>query len=277
MADFFEVDFLTTAARSSGNAVTLRYERNGYTFIHVVDGGFQDTGAKILDHLRRCYGGTTLSYVVVTHPDGDHTEGLKTVLEECSFYTGGGLWMLRPWLYADVLLDFFVRFTTTSGLENALREAYPHIAALEEIALRRAIPIYEPYQGATIGAFTVLAPSKVRYLQLVINSDRTPKETADLSMMGILDTLRMAAAKAMVYAKASWGAEVFSANPTSAENEMSVVQYAHLCGEKVLLTGDVGVRRAWRGCRLRSLNWASTAWDRPIRRSTPRFSPQCLY
>ena len=240
MADFFEVDFLTAGETSSGDAITLRYERSGDTFLHVVDGGFQDTGAQILDHLRRYYGGTTLSHVVVTHPDGDHAGGLETVLEECSFYTGGGLWMLRPWLYADVLLDFFARFTTTSGLENALREAYPHIAALEEIALRRGIPIYEPHQGATIGAFTVLAPSRVRYLQLVIDSDRTPKEAADSSMMGLLDALRMAAAKAVVYAKAAWGAEVFSANPTSAENEMSVVQYANLCGEKILLTGDVG-------------------------------------
>ena len=240
MADFFEVDFLTAGASSSGDAITLRYERNGYTFRHVVDGGFEDTGAKILDHLRRYYGGTMLSYVVVTHPDGDHAGGLKTVLEECSFYTGGGLWMLRPWLYADVLLEFFARFTTTSGLENALREAYPHIAALEEIALRRRIPIYEPYQGATVGAFTVLAPSKARYLQLVIDSDQTPKEAADSSTMAILDALRMAAAKAVVYAKAAWGAEVFSASATSAENEMSVVQYANLCGKKVLLTGDVG-------------------------------------
>ena len=186
MADFFEVDFLTAGETSSGDAITLRYERSGDTFLHVVDGGFQDTGAQILDHLRRYYGGTTLSHVVVTHPDGDHAGGLETVLEECSFYTGGGLWMLRPWLYADVLLDFFARFTTTSGLENALREAYPHIAALEEIALRRGIPIYEPHQGATIGAFTVLAPSRVRYLQLVIDSDRTPNGTCQRQW----DTLR---------------------------------------------------------------------------------------
>ena len=88
MADFFEVDFLTVGASSSGDAITLRYERNGYTFLHVVDGGLEDTGAKILYHLRRYYGGTTLSHVVVTHPDGDHAGGLKTVLKECSFYTG---------------------------------------------------------------------------------------------------------------------------------------------------------------------------------------------
>lgn len=240
MADFFEVDFLMVGESSSGDAITLRYERDGNTFVHVVDGGFQETGPKVLDHLRKYYGGTDVSHVILTHPDGDHAGGLRTVLEECSVAPGGGLWMLRPWLYAPELLDSFARFTTTGGLEKALREAYPNIAELEEIAERRRIPIYEPFQGATIGAFNVLAPSKARYLQLVIDSKLTPKEAAEEPRMSILEALHLAAAKTIQYAKAAWGAEVFSTEPTSAENEMSVVQHANLCGEKILLTGDVG-------------------------------------
>lgn len=240
MADFFEVDFLTVGEASSGDAITLRHERNGDTFVHVVDGGFKETGSKVLDHLRTYYGGTAVSHVVLTHPDGDHAGGLKTVLEECSVAPGGGLWMLRPWLYAAQLLSSFARFTTTSGLEKALREAYPNIAELEEIAERRGIPIYEPFQGATVGAFTVLAPSKARYLQLVVDSKLTPKEAAEEARMTILEALQLVAKKAIHYAKAAWGVEVFSIEPTSAENEMSVVQYANLCGEGILLTGDVG-------------------------------------
>lgn len=240
MADFFEVDFMLVGESKSGDAITLRYQRDGNTFVHVVDGGFQETGPEVLDHLRKYYGGTAVSRVVLTHPDGDHAGGLRTVLEECSVVAGGGLWMLRPWLYADELLDSFARFTTTAGLEQALREAYPNIAALEEIAERRGIPIYEPFQGTTIGAFTVLAPSKARYLQLVVASKRTPKEAAEEARMRILEALQLVAAKAIHYAKAAWGVEVFSTEPTSAENEMSVVQYANLCGERILLTGDVG-------------------------------------
>ena len=101
MADFFEVDFLTAGESQSGDAISLRYERDGNTFVHVVDGGFQDDGPNVLDHLRKYYGGTAVSHVVLTHPDGDHAGGLRTVLEECSVASGGGLWMLRPWLYAD--------------------------------------------------------------------------------------------------------------------------------------------------------------------------------
>ena len=142
--------------------------------------------------------------------------------------------------YAAELLDHFARFSTVSGLENALREAYPNVAALEEIAQRREIPIHEPLQGARIGAFSVLAPSRARYLQLIVDSERTPKEAARAAGVGLLGAFRSVAAKVVHYAKAGWGVEVFSTEPTSVENEMSVVQYGSLCDTKILLTGDVG-------------------------------------
>ena len=240
MADYFEIDFLSVGESQSGDAIALRYERSGNTIVHVVDGGFQDDGPHVMAHLCKYYGGKGVSHVVLTHPDGDHAGGLRTVLEECAVSHWGGLWMLRPWLYAAELLDHFARFNTISGLEKALREAYPSVAALEKIAQRRGIPIYEPFQGEKIGAFTVLAPSKARYLQLIVDSERTPKEAARAASMGLLKALQLAGAKVVRYAKAAWGVEVFSTEPTSAENEMSVVQYASLCDEKILLTGDAG-------------------------------------
>ncbi|MXY71281.1 MAG: MBL fold metallo-hydrolase [Acidobacteriia bacterium] len=238
--DYFEIDFLNVGESQSGDAIALRYERQGNTFVHVVDGGFQDDGPNIMAHLRKYYGGNGASHVVLTHPDSDHAGGLVTVLEECEVPPGGGLWMLRPWLYASELIDHFARFTTVGGLEEALREAYPNVAALEAIAERRGIPIYEPFQGAMIGEFTVLAPSKARYLQLIVDSERTPKEAAPTGSVWLIEALQSAAAKVIRYVKAAWGVEVFSTEPTSAENEMSVVQYTSLCDEKILITGDVG-------------------------------------
>ena len=240
MADYYEIDFLTVGEAQSGDAITLRYELNGNTFIHVVDGGFQDDGPHVMGHLRKYYGGSGVSHIVVTHPDGDHTGGLQTVLEECSVYPGGGLWMLRPWLYAAELLPSFARFTTVSGLTDALRKAYPSIAALEEIAEYRDIPIYEPFQGTAIGAFTVLAPTKARYLELVVRSKKTPKEAAEEARLKILETLQAGVARVVRFIRSGWGNEKFSADATSEENEMSVVQYANLCGVTILLTGDVG-------------------------------------
>jgi hypothetical protein len=113
---------------------------------------------------------------------------------------------------------------------------YPYIHELEKIARRRNIQIFEPFQGERIGAFTVLAPSPGRYLQLIIQSEKTPEQ----ANVGILSGLMQIAAPLIRFVKAGWGSEKFSPEPTSVENEMSVIQCATLCGDKIVLTGDAG-------------------------------------
>jgi beta-lactamase superfamily II metal-dependent hydrolase len=46
--------------------------------------------------------------------------------------------------------------------------------------------------------------------------------------------------RAIRFVKSGWGSEKFSSEETSTENEMSVIQYAVLNNEKILLTGDAG-------------------------------------
>ena len=102
MSDFFEIDFLDVETNKSGDAIALRYEVGGRSYIHVVDGGFQDTGNKLAEHIKKFYGAPKrIQHVVATHPDGDRAGGLRNVLEE---FDVGALWMLRPWLYTDELL-----------------------------------------------------------------------------------------------------------------------------------------------------------------------------
>lgn len=236
MADYFEIDFLDVEAKSSGDAISARYELNGQTYIHVIDGGYQSTGEKVVNFLNKYYGKPKrIDHVVATHNDGDHAGGLQRVLED---FEVGVLWMLRPWIYAAELLPRFKRFTTADGLEKALREAYPNLVALEEIALRKKIPIHEPFQGSAIGAFRVMAPTRSRFLDLVVSSDKTPAEKGLLEMAR--DAVVRVAKEAAALAKAAWGDEYFPAGETSNENEMSVVQYAYLNGCKILLTGDTG-------------------------------------
>jgi beta-lactamase superfamily II metal-dependent hydrolase len=241
MSDFFEIDFLDVESPKSGDAIPLRYEIGGVTTIHIVDGGFQDTGEKIIEHIKKYYGNPSyIDRVVASHPDGDHAGGLRTVLEELDV---GELWMLRPWLYADEIIHRFSRFNSVENLKARLKEIYPNIAALEEIAIRKGIPIFEPFQGAAIGAFTVMTPKRARYLDLIVESDRTPEsveETEKGALAGLGTVLEKAAAKVIAFVKAAWGVEVFSAEETSAENEMSVVQYANLFGKRILLTADTG-------------------------------------
>lgn len=128
MTDFFEIDFLDVESKKSGDAVPLRYSINGNQRIHITDGGFQATGDKLVTHINKYYGNPSyIDSVLVTHPDGDHAVGLRKLFEE---YEIGELWMLRPWLYADELIDRFSRFTSVENLAKRLREIYPNIAAL---------------------------------------------------------------------------------------------------------------------------------------------------
>jgi len=244
MSDCFAIDFLDIESPKSGDAIPVRYELNGLTYIHVVDGGFQACGEKIVKHINTYYGYPTyIDRVVVTHPDQDHTGGLKTVLEQ---FAVGELWMLRPWMYAEELINRFAHFTSVDNLKRRLKEVYPRIAALEEVAVAKNIPIREPFQGSAIGAFTVLAPSKARYLDLIVESERTPESVEEAerstfeSLGQLVQGVAVKAAAIVASVRSAWGEEIFSPEETSAENEMSVVQYAHLCGKRLLLTGDAG-------------------------------------
>ncbi|MDE0089404.1 MAG: MBL fold metallo-hydrolase [Candidatus Poribacteria bacterium] len=252
MLDYFEIDFLNVESKKSGDAIPLWYSAGGVTRIHVVDGGFQDTGDKVVEHIKKYYGyPRRIDAVIVSHPDGDHSGGLRTVLEDFEVST---LWMLRPWLYANELIDRFSRFSNVYNLVHRLKDIYPNIAALEKIANAKGIPIYAPFQGTQIGEFTVLAPTKQRYLDLVVASEKTPEATKELIehfLKREQNLFQRAALHAVSFIRSLWGEEIFSPEETSSENEMSIVQYANLCGKRILLTADAG-----RGTLIEAANYA---------------------
>lgn len=238
MSDFFQIDFLDVETRQSGDAITMRYEVDGQRLVHVVDGGFDAMSQRIIDHILAHYGNQRIDHVVVTHPDRDHACGLRDLVERCNV---GALWMLRPWLYAGALLPHFPTYGSAERLASRLRGLYPYAADLERIALGKGIPIMEPFQGARIGAFTVLAPSRPRYLQCVLRSEKTPETAAtDGVGSGLLAGIAQLGRTVANFARGAWGHEVFSGEETSAENEMSVVQAAVIAGKSIVLTGDAG-------------------------------------
>ena len=233
VTDFYEIDFLSVETKKSGDAIVLRYSQDGTEAIQVVDGGFTDMGAQILAHIDKYYRhGAAIDFVVLTHPDGDHAAGLKYVLEN---RTLRHLIMNRPWLYAGELLPYS-KFTSVERLEARLREEFPHTAALEEIAHRRGVPIFEGFQGTGLGSFTILAPSKRRYLDLIFDAAHLARSA--LSLEAAYDSESRQGESHDV--SSNWGQEIFSDNPTSPRNEMSIIQFATLSGKKIMLTGDAG-------------------------------------
>jgi ribonuclease BN (tRNA processing enzyme) len=237
MSDFFEIDFLDVEAKKSGDAIPLRYSIDGDTRIHITDGGFQGTGDFVIRHINKYYGSPRyIDAVIVTHPDGDHAGGLRSLFGE---YEIGELWMLRPWLYADQLIHRFSRFSSVENLARRLKELYPNLEILEKLAVENNVTIKEPFQGALIGSFHVLAPSKDRYLDLVVESDRTPEASKEAEQ-SFSEAVEELLKKAVNFIKSAWGEEYFPEDDTSPENNMSVIQYACLCDKKILLTGDAG-------------------------------------
>lgn len=238
MTDYYEMEFHKISSTRSGDAITMRYQLAGTTTIHVVDGGFQNTGDDLIFHIRKHYDNPKkISHVVVTHNDADHAGGLRAILES---FEVGELWMLRPWEYADELLPRFARYSNAENLRKRLREIYSNLAALEDLAIEKGVTIRSPFQGATVGAFRVLAPSERRFKDLVVASDKTPDATAESLSTGAKGLLEFGLKKVGRFIRSIWGDENLSPEETSAENEMSVVQYAHILQSKVLLTGDVG-------------------------------------
>jgi len=82
-----------------------------------------------------------------------------------------------------------------------------------------------------------MSPTKSRYLDLVVESEKTPEAIQEETRKGLVSTLLDGV---ITLLKAAWGDENFSTEDTSAENEMSIVQYGCLCEKKILLTADIG-------------------------------------
>jgi len=236
----YEVDFLPVGD-SFGDAIVIRYgDESGY-FLHVVDGGRIDTGSTIIKHIENYYPDYFINHVVVSHADNDHVCGLIDVFKR---FKVKHLWMNRPWLYGKEILQLFHGNYTLQGLIDEIKDRHPYLIELESLAVAQGTQIHETFQGAKIGRFTVLAPSRERYLELIPDFEKTPTsyktDTAD-SKPGLFKALVEAAKK---WLEERWDVETLSDNPqppTSASNESCVVQYANLEeGMSILLTADVG-------------------------------------
>ena len=135
--------------------------------------------------------------------------------------------MNRPWLYADELVDnFHDGRMTPRSLECHLRESFSILAEIEEMAAERGIPVHEAFRGTSVGAFTILAPSRARYLELVPQFSRTPEPAAQAAKgFGLGARVAQKLRDAVEWVRERWDYETLEENvETSASNESSVVQ-----------------------------------------------------
>jgi hypothetical protein len=235
----YEVDFLPVG-NSNGDAICVRYgtPEQGY-YLHVIDGGYADTADTIIRHIETHFGTDWfINHMVVSHADNDHCTGLIGVMER---FEVKHLWVNRPWLYVDDVMDSFHGSYSRDGLIRDIRQKHDYLVDLEDLAFERGTPIHEVFQGIVIGAFTVLAPSRARYIRLIPDLDKTPTSYATDST-GFAGFFAKAFEAVKEWADERWDIETLSNNPepTTASNETCVVQLGQIDGRKILLTADAG-------------------------------------
>ncbi len=257
----YEIDFIGVSkekCKQDADAICLRWKikdelGNINYIIGVVDGGFEAHGDAMTDHMNQYYFNDSMGileksekeidFIIVTHPDQDHTIGLLKILEN---FKVKKIYMNRPWLYVDYLYKYVNdgRITKAS-LETRLREKYKTIADIEDLAKKDGIAIYEAFQGDTVeDKLLFLSPSKEFYLQLLIESEKTPlTETAYVNEDGIFASITKFAKEAILSILETWDFETLrEGETTTAENESSIITRGVIEGSGFLLTGDAGIR-----------------------------------
>jgi beta-lactamase superfamily II metal-dependent hydrolase len=236
----YEIDFLPVGnGERSGDAICIRWQENNDKYkVMVVDGGIKESGEQIVEHIKQYYNTNVVDYVVNTHPDQDHASGLNVVLKQLEVRE---LWIHRPWEYTQEIIDYFKdKRITEESLRKRLQNSFSYVYPLEELAIEKRIPIKEPYQGAKIGIFEVLSPSKEWYLhELIPDFNKTPDKKESVLQEGF----EKVAEKVLNWIEETFDKETLNTDgTTSADNESSVILYANIDDRGILLTGDAGIR-----------------------------------
>ncbi|MGV9653388.1 ComEC/Rec2 family competence protein [Streptomyces sp. NPDC003554] len=238
----YEIDFLPVGDESSGgDAIALRYgnlhgPREEQT-VMVIDGGYQDDGEALVQHIRDYYKTGVVDLVVSTHPDRDHINGLRIVLEQM---TVKKLLMHLPWSHsADMARAKMLLSYNARSLRTELRDSLQGATDLEEVAKAQGVPIEEPFCGWTSedGVLRVLGPTEDYYRELlteIIEASATLEAKSSWEA-----TLRKMLA-GTVYEDLDIETLVENVE-TTAKNNTSAICFLEVDGRKLLFTGDAGI------------------------------------
>lgn len=248
----YEIDFLAVGDESkSGDAIALRfgnlYGKRAEQAIIVIDGGFKDDGQKLINLIKKYYHDTdTIDLVIATHPHGDHTAGLETILKEMQV---NEFWMHKPWdeSHTNNISRWFTDGRVTdNSIRESLRKSLDTARGLEKIANQKGIPIIEPFVGVGkdfgFGRIDIAGPTKEYYESLLFGFASTPQTSFRAAIFEkALDVTDEVLRK---LTKETWTLETLTDNkvePVSAENNSSAITLLRVDEKHVLFTGDAGI------------------------------------
>lgn len=234
----YEVDVHAVGEESkSGDAITLRFGNfvmnPSDQYVVVIDAGFSNSGEKLVDRIKNTYGTEFVDLVISTHPDSDHINGLRVILENLKVEE---LWMHTPWNVSDEVKKLaedrqFDEFVLPNKLKKSLEAAYD----LEELAQKKGIKIVEPFEGTSAfnNIIHVLGPSIDYYFELAAEFDES---TTGLSPKSFFEKVKNTISEV-------WHQDNLiepEENAVSARNNSSVITLIQL-EDNFLFVGDAGV------------------------------------
>jgi len=242
----YEIDFLAVErGEKSGDAIAFRIGnlngRRDEQFVGVVDGGYTEDGEQLAKHVRQHYGTDIVDLVVSSHSDDDHSQGLVPVLEQMDVRL---LWMHQPWNHADKIRRMFTNDRlTTRGLSDKFTRSLASAKSVERVAMRRGIPIIEPFAGEGVAAGNrvyVVGPTREYYQHLLCDFDCAPAAKAT-GLAGFAAYYGVGVLEAVKRKLEQWDVETLSEDcSTSAENNSSTILLIDAGEEYWMLTGDAG-------------------------------------
>ncbi|MEP7297869.1 MAG: MBL fold metallo-hydrolase [Burkholderiales bacterium] len=238
-------------ASRAGDCIVIRYGGEEDYRLMVVDGGNADSGKALVAHLKAQFGtDVRLEHVVLTHHDNDHASGLRELMT--SDIPVAHLWMHIPWFLSVEAKHLFQRKDwSDDALQRTIKGEFSILSEIVDAASTKT-KLHYAFQGTAIGPFTVLSPARNAYLHLMPQFERTPAPDQDtieaaglwIAKASILQRIvNLARTTVQSLTRETWSNEQLRDGAiTSASNESSVVLYGDFGTERVLLTGDAGVR-----------------------------------
>ena len=222
-----------------GDAILIElFDERDNPFVILIDGGYTETGEKICQYIKTKYNNPVIHLMINTHPDIDHTSGLRTILENDDIEVKR-IVMNRPWKDAGLKPEHFKdgRITKNS-LAERLRDAFTMADDIEYIAQKRRIYVYRAFQGCNLvpDVLTVLSPAQASYKKFLLASEKTPESFVDELNKKSYKKVDLEEETYDENGTINW----FDEEETSEVNQTSLVLSLKIGEEHFLLTGDAG-------------------------------------
>ncbi|HXR30362.1 MAG TPA: MBL fold metallo-hydrolase [Solirubrobacterales bacterium] len=219
----FEIDFLPVGEEAAhGDAIALRYTQPSGEWVHgVIDAGYRGDGERLLEHVQTYYETELLDFVLLTHPDADHVNGMGEVMRGIKVVN---LLLHRPEQHG---------FPNNSGAKPA--------SELVELAEKQGTKVVEPFAGTGgfDGTFMVAGPSVDYYRELLKEQETTTKAAPKPAAVRLAEALAVEPQPELP----DFPMEVpfDDDGGTNPRNNSSAILQILNGDERLLFTGDAGV------------------------------------